>query len=455
VSKLEIERRFLFNNCNIYKLLRKNGISFVVSKMEQFYLVATKEETLRFRKENNQYIKNIKRGSGLVREEIENNISKQEFLDAKSINSGGIIKKSRVTFIIDSYKFELDIFKATLKGLSILEVEFSNLKDAQNFKIPTILKPFIIKEITKELIYTNGALSKSMKIPLRADSYISLEEIKKTQEIYKPKFNLYISEYESTSFALRTYIEKFFLTFQKCLTKFINTLDLNALLTAVESIEHLKYLLFSFKDYIKEKDLSNILFNINNFLLMSNNIIELNKSFKKLLEIKKHFDIDEQTDLLKDLIKVAQKLKVEKEQISKKIDIKYLDNLQNNLATIDIKQDLDKPFIYSKNLFVRSTIKKLKKVIKRGNSLELLHYYKILNTLLKFYSIKFKIKDYIYLKEYYKLHNTIKVVKKFNSLLLKVKIVKKTNQMAKNELKKFKKNKKSFKKIKKRLCNGN
>jgi len=83
VSHLEIEKRYLCNAKDLIQYLQKNEISYIIQKLEQFYLIAKPGETLRYRKEDNRYLKNQKLGGGLVREEKEKEISKKAYLKAK------------------------------------------------------------------------------------------------------------------------------------------------------------------------------------------------------------------------------------------------------------------------------------------------------------------------------------------------------------------------------------
>ena len=456
MSKLEIERRFLFDNCNIFEILEKNGINYTISRLEQFYLKATKEETLRYRKENKLYIKNIKRGFGLVREELEKNISKDEYIDAKLINSGGVIKKLRLTFMIDANRYELDIFKGKLKGLSILEIEFSNLKEAQKFKMPEILNPFIIKEITKEPIYTNGALSKSMQIPLREDSFISLNLIKDSNKILKPKYDLYISSYENSTSALKSYLNRFYLSFKENLNIFKQDKNLENLILAIKAAKKIRYTLWGFKKYIKQEDFIKILFNINNFLAQHEKLLSQNRAFKNLLKLKQNFQKCEQVDILKDLINLARQINYTKESLAKSVDYDYyLAALSKSIENIKIKKSFNKPYIYSKKAVLKRNIKKLAKTLKEGNKKEILNRYKILKNLTKFYSVNLDLNEFKYLKKYFTYKSSLEVIKNIDNLLLKSTLNSLFKKKSKEELRKFKKESIDLKKLKRQICNGN
>lgn len=449
---LEIERRYLFNSCNIKKLLKEKGISYIIVEMEQFYLKATSEETLRFRKEDSHYIKNIKKGNGLVREEMENKISKEEYKEAKALNLGGVIKKERLKFRIDDNRFELDIFKGKLKGLSILEIEFKSLKDAQNFKMSNILSPFVIKEITNEAIYTNGAISKSMQIPLRDDSYISLKEVLETDKAREPEFDLYVSLYEDTSYAFYNYIQRFFKSFELNYSSFLEGLEIDDLKRAIKSLEYIKSLVIGFKGYIDKDSYIDILFNINNFLLASEKIINLDTSFRELLKIKETFSKEKQIGILKTLINLAQDLKIEKEYLTNSYSSKSILKLESGLANLKLKKSIKKPFVYTKQVILEEKLKDLKKLSKKAKDIqEVYSTFKTIKHLAKFFNVKIKHSNYKSIKKAYKYRDIINTVEQIDTdKSIKKLIVNNFDKMAKMLNKNI-----NFKAIKKVICNGN
>jgi len=452
VSNLEIERRYLFNSCSVKKLLKRKGISYIISEMEQFYLKATKEETLRFRKEDSSYIKNIKKGSGLVREEFESEVSKKEYKEAKELNLGGIIKKERIKFIIDGNRFELDIFKGKLKGMSILEIEFVSLKEAHKFEMPKLISPFIIKEITDEPIYTNGALSKSMQIPLRDDSFISLKELLESNKIIKPNFDLYISKYEDISHAFVNYMQRFFATFEINYIKFLETFDIENLNIAIKSIKSIKYLIIGFRNYIEVDTYIEILFNINNFLLASNKVSKLENSFKELLKMKHTFKKNKQTEVLKTLIKLAQDLKIEKDNLPSIYSEKYISKLELSLEKLQLTKCAKIPFIYAKYIILKREILELKKIFKKSKNIEEIYSkFKTVKYLAKFFNSKIKNSNYKAIKNLYKYKESMDIIdrSKIDKYLKKLII-----SSFKMELKNTKKTI-NFKALKKVICDAN
>ena len=92
-----------------------------------------------------------------INEEVEFRITETEYCDHlfDLDTTKRKIKKDRYIVLFKGHKFELDIFKNDLEGLSILEVELSSLNEK------VILPPFfkIISEITDKKEYSNYGLS--------------------------------------------------------------------------------------------------------------------------------------------------------------------------------------------------------------------------------------------------------------------------------------------------------
>jgi len=364
VPQLEIEKRYLITSSNIKKILHNNFIEFKMQEMEQFYLLATIGKTLRYRKEGERYIKNIKKGNGLVREEFEEEVSKSEYNAAKKNHKGGVIKKRRYYFTINNYNFELDIFKGKLKGLRILEVEFQNIEEAKHFQMPKLLEPYIIKEITNESIYSNGALSQSMQIPLRDDAKISFKKIVSTEAKKLPKFDIYISQYENGETALKYMLQRLLISLEYQVVSFVKIESIEHLLLANKALNRYRTLLKIFKRYIKKESYREQLLNVNSLLILFEKTVEREKSFRKLLKCKRNYPLKEQNTVLQTLIKMAHLRKKSKERLLE-IDLtqKVKDLKKHQLQ---IKKRLEKPFEYIVFQIEKKRVKRIKKEIKKG-----------------------------------------------------------------------------------------
>ena len=202
MENIEIERKFLLSPCSIKRFLREQKIRYLKIPIEQFYIRSDSEGVERYRGVKGRYIHTIKRGAGLSREEIEHFVSKSEYKSAKR-GATNIIKKIRYRFDIDRYSFELDIFKGSLKGLNMLEIEFDSIDEANSFKMPKMLQSIIISEVTEDRRFTNGFLSKEMTIPT-IDTHFDaiLEEIEKKNHL-KATASIPISAFNSGRYAIK------------------------------------------------------------------------------------------------------------------------------------------------------------------------------------------------------------------------------------------------------------
>ena len=404
MSHLEIEKRYLCRANSLIKYLKKRKIRYSKSKLEQFYLIANVGETLRYRREENRYIKNRKIGTGLVREELEEEIDRDSYEEAKRKNSGGVIKKYRYRFVLEDNLYELDIFKGKLEGLSILEVEFRDIESANSFIMPKILKRFIIKEITNENIYSNGALSKSMKVPLRRDSKISLNEIKKSDKIAKKAdFDLYISDYENSKYALINSFKRDLIAIDLNLSEFLTMNKIENIKNIESALFDIKSLLKCYKNYIKKRSYKNILININNIMAILDNTIKLNKSFKYLLKKsnKRGFDIK----LFKDALKVAKLQKIDRDSIINSQIVDIFKKLNSEISNIKFKKSIEKPFYYYQKDIKNEAKKALIKSINRGTIVDIYRAMRFYKRICKYINKEFKFKkEYKKIKKlYYKL----------------------------------------------------
>lgn len=413
MSHLEIEKRYLVRSGNIVKILENDFVDYTTLDIEQFYLLATKDKTLRYRKEGERYIKNSKKGSGLVREEREEEVSKKEYKEAKSKNSGAIIKKVRYRFEINGYCFELDIFKCALKGLKILEIEFPDIETAKRFKIPEILEPLIIREITNEAIYSNGALSRSNKIPLREDSKLSLNEIVTSNELKKPKFNIYISEYENTALALENMLQRVLITFKLQVGLFLESANLYHVKVAHKALYRYRSLLKGFKKYIDSKSYDEKLFALDSLILLFDKSLNIDKSFKELLACKREFSKDMQNEVLKTLIDLARLKRKEKERLLKLNLTARVDTFER--IPLKYKKSLEKPFEYIAFKVKDKNLSILKKSIKKEDNLTLFFKLKRYKHLMELFKEEFSSKGYNKLKKALILERCKKFIAKENS----------------------------------------
>jgi CYTH domain-containing protein/CHAD domain-containing protein len=200
---LEIERKFLLRPCSPRKFLNSLDIEYRVDSIEQYYLPTEEYIYIRYRKIGSDFFKTIKSGDGMIRNEDEYRVTKDEYLEHHAKHIGRVIEKDRFTFIYNKTKYELDRFKKDLKGLCYLEIEFGNENEAENFVLPDIFSTIYIAEVTNDNRFNNASLSKPGNIPT---IHTDLEKLLRKVKIVLPseinEFPLLIEPFESTETAI-------------------------------------------------------------------------------------------------------------------------------------------------------------------------------------------------------------------------------------------------------------
>ncbi|MBE3022629.1 CYTH and CHAD domain-containing protein [Campylobacter sp. 7477a] len=156
---LEIERKFLLHDAEIISFLEKEGLKFKHLEILQFYIKITKNEEIRYRSEDGKFIKTIKIGKGLIREENECECDKKEFKEALKNRIGTLIQKDRYLFKLNNNSCNIDIFNAELNGLCTFEVEFKDEQTAVFYKLPEFFSNFIHSDVTCDARYKNKNLA--------------------------------------------------------------------------------------------------------------------------------------------------------------------------------------------------------------------------------------------------------------------------------------------------------
>lgn len=156
---LEIERKFLLKNSQILDFLKEAGVSFKHLEISQFYTKITQNEEIRFRSEEGKFIRTIKIGKDLIREENEEFCEKAEFKKALKNRIGRVITKDRYIFRLNNNPCNIDVFKDGLNGLCTFEIEFSDENEAVYFKLPPFLEQFCQDDVTCDKRYKNKFLA--------------------------------------------------------------------------------------------------------------------------------------------------------------------------------------------------------------------------------------------------------------------------------------------------------
>ncbi len=207
MKHMEIEHKYLLVPCKVQKYLKELGIEYRKIPIEQFYLRSNETGVNRYRRYGDRYIHTQKRGSGVVREEIEEEVSEEEFLQKKEQNRSGLIEKIRYIFKYQQKIYELDRFKGPLKGLNFLEIEFENPEEEKRFDLPEPLRRIVLEDVSERSEFSNGAISRTMRIPIVDHSpEASISSIGKRKDLLKASIRIDFHPFLSIRTALRVTI---------------------------------------------------------------------------------------------------------------------------------------------------------------------------------------------------------------------------------------------------------
>jgi adenylate cyclase len=154
----EIEKKYLVDDleklCNGLTEIRRDEIA-------QGYLAIESggnEVRLRSKSQgkNRRYYLTVKSGSGLVRGEVETEISEEQFQVLWPMTEGRRVEKIRLTLALpDGVKLEVDRFLGKLEGLIMAEVEFTSEEKAESFQMPNCL----VRDVTTDKRFKNQKLA--------------------------------------------------------------------------------------------------------------------------------------------------------------------------------------------------------------------------------------------------------------------------------------------------------
>lgn len=151
----EIEKKWIID---------KNKIPFnlgnaEVFEIEQTYICFSPE--IRVRKINNGRaysfaVKTNMSSDGLIRNEMEEYITEEQYNNLINKKEGNTIHKTRYQLLYNNNIYVIDIFKGQLEGLAYLEIEFASEEEANKFITPE----WVIKDVTNDIRYKNGYLAR-------------------------------------------------------------------------------------------------------------------------------------------------------------------------------------------------------------------------------------------------------------------------------------------------------
>ena len=146
---MEIERKYLV------KTTPTNLDQYESKKIAQGYLCT--EPVVRIRRSNDDYYMTYKGDGLMVREEYNLPLTKEAYDHLRPKIDGLLIAKTRYLIPLDGkLTAELDVFEEDLSGLTIVEVEFDSIEEANTFTAPD----WFGEDVTNSGKYHNSYLSR-------------------------------------------------------------------------------------------------------------------------------------------------------------------------------------------------------------------------------------------------------------------------------------------------------
>jgi adenylate cyclase len=110
---------------------------------------------VRLRQTDGKLFQTVKSEGGLVRDEIEIELTKDQFEALWGATAGRRLKKTRYTLPWEGKKVEIDVYHDSLAGLIVAEVEFTSASASTQFAPP----PWLGAEVTEDKRYKNVNLA--------------------------------------------------------------------------------------------------------------------------------------------------------------------------------------------------------------------------------------------------------------------------------------------------------
>jgi CYTH domain-containing protein len=152
MTHMEIERKFIVASLPAGLLDNHQG-----EKIDQGYLFLEDQTELRIRNRAGRCTMTLKQGSGLERQEQEQDIDSDLFAMLWPLTAGRRVEKTRYVIDQSGYCLELDLFRGVLEPLILLEVEFATVSDSREFVPPD----FVGREVTRDRAFSNAILATS------------------------------------------------------------------------------------------------------------------------------------------------------------------------------------------------------------------------------------------------------------------------------------------------------
>jgi CYTH domain-containing protein len=153
----EIERKWLIDKDKIPYNLKGNNVD--VFDIQQTYICFDPEMRVRNYNNGQAYEMTVKLNmtrDGLVRDETNYEITKEQYDNLVKKKEGNTIHKTRYQFYEDGEVIAIDIFHDDLDGLAYMEIEFASIEESNAYGNPD----WVIKDVTADINYKNGHLAR-------------------------------------------------------------------------------------------------------------------------------------------------------------------------------------------------------------------------------------------------------------------------------------------------------
>jgi adenylate cyclase len=131
IANQEVERKWL-----VRELPDLTGVKG--KEVIQGYIAVTADGTeIRVRQKGDKYFQTIKSDGGLVRGEIEIELTKDQYDKLWQATAGRRLEKTRYELQYGEATIELDVYTGNLAGLVVAEVEFPSIRDSEKFNPPS------------------------------------------------------------------------------------------------------------------------------------------------------------------------------------------------------------------------------------------------------------------------------------------------------------------------------
>jgi CYTH domain-containing protein len=146
----EIERKFLIQE------IPSEVTALTGRQMRQGYLaIASDGGECRIRQCEDEFTMTVKQGKGLTRSEEEIFISESLFNELWPLTDSRRIEKTRICLPMGGVTIEIDLYRGTLEGLQVAEIEFPDETTAMAWTPPV----WFGKDVTEDSAYKNQNLA--------------------------------------------------------------------------------------------------------------------------------------------------------------------------------------------------------------------------------------------------------------------------------------------------------